>query len=356
MTQKPNIWIFPIEPLDSRYTGQWHKSIPESLNKLTSEFNIHQIDGVQKATEVTKGAFLNFADTNYWKSTQLINFLELHNSGMTTPNDRFLITDFWNPIVCQLKYISDLTNLNWQFHGVAHAGSYDPQDFLGRLIQDKRWVKNLEKSFYHAYHHLYFATDFHIDLFINGVFGDEYDKQYKLIKSGQPHSSLVQELSKFANMEKRPLILFPHRVAPEKQPEIFRDLAKSMPQYEWVVCQDNKLSKDEYHKLLGESKIVFSANLQETLGISSMESILTNTIPLLPDRLSYSEMYSDDFLYDSEWTTDYDSYIKYKPKLMSKITNMIDNYESYLPSINKQRERLISDYLLGDIMFSQLVK
>ena len=103
-------------------------------------------------------------------------------------------------------------------------------------------------------------------------------------------------------MEKRDLYLFPHRVAPEKQVEIFKDLAQRLPQYDFVVCQDQELTKNEYHNLLGEAKMVFSANLQETLGISWYEGALVDAIPMMPDRLSYSEMALDVFKYPSEWT------------------------------------------------------
>ena len=42
--------------------------------------------------------------------------------------------------------------------------------------------------------------------------------------------------------------------------------------------------------MLGEAKLVFSANLQETLGISWYEGALVDAIPMVPDRLSYKEM------------------------------------------------------------------
>ena len=90
--------------------------------------------------------------------------------------------------------------------------------------------------------------------------------------------------------EKKDLILFPHRNAPEKQLNIFEDLQKELPQYNFINCQEHKLNKKEYHKLLGEAKMVFSANLQETLGISVYEGLVVGAIPLVPDRLSYSEM------------------------------------------------------------------
>ena len=105
-------------------------------------------------------------------------------------------------------------------------------------------------------------------------------------------------------MEKRDLILFPHRIAPEKQIDIFNDLKQSLTQYDFVVCQEQELTKNEYHNLLGQAKIVFSANLQETLGISWYEGAIVDAIPMVPDRLSYSEMALSDFKYPSDWTKD----------------------------------------------------
>ena len=122
-------------------------------------------------------------------------------------------------------------------------------------------------------------------------------------------------LKPFKGMKKRDLILFPHRIAPEKQVEIFRDLATHLPQYEFVVCQDQQLTKNEYHKLLGEAKMVFSANLQETLGISCYEGAVVGAIPMVPDRLSYTEMYFDLFKYDSRWTDSWDAYNVYRTDL-----------------------------------------
>ena len=137
-------------------------------------------------------------------------------------------------------------------------------------------------------------------------------------------------------MPKRDLILFPHRIAPEKQVEIFRDLKEHLPQYEFVVCQDQQLTKNEYHNLLGEAKMVFSANLQETLGISWYEGAIVDAIPMVPDRLSYSEMALDIFKYSSKWTESYDAYTVYRPDICREIIQHMDNYETRLPSLNKQ--------------------
>jgi len=58
-----------------------------------------------------------------------------------------------------------------------------------------------------------------------------------------------------------------------------------MPEYQWIVAQEHQLTKQQYHELLGRSRIVFSANLQETLGISCYEALCVNAFPMVPNRL-----------------------------------------------------------------------
>ena len=228
----------------------------------------------------------------------------------------------------------DLLNIKVKIGGLWHSGSYDPQDGLGRIVGDKPWVRHAEKSFYHAYDHNFFATQFHKKMFCENLHGftparKMYDE--KIVLTGWPMEYMESTLAPYANLDKRDMILFPHRIAPEKQVEIFRDLAKELPQYEWVVCQDQKLSKHQYHTLLGQAKLVFSANLQETLGISSAaESVLSNALPLVPNRLSYSEIFENhqEFLYPSFWTETWEDYCKNKESLKSRIVSMLTNYDT----------------------------
>jgi len=357
---KSTIWIFSLEPIETRYTAQWHSHVPALLkNKLGDRFNVVQVDGIQKNSQLTPGAFLNFSDTNYWKSAQMCAFLEQHNQGKTGPDDHFIFTDAWSPTVIQLKYMSDLLGFNWTLHGLWHAGSYDPQDFLGRLVGNKPWVRHAEKSFFSAFDHNYFATQFHIDMFFKNLFNlDTKDmvinSKDKWVRTGWPMEYMDDTLTSYKGMPKRDLILFPHRIAPEKQVEIFRDLKEHLPQYEFVVCQDQQLTKNEYHNLLGEAKIVFSANLQETLGISCYEGAVVNAIPMVPNRLSYSEMYFDTFKYPSKWTESFNDYTAHRPDLCYKIIEHMDNYKNRLPMIHKQTEALRERFFSGSDLYNNI--
>jgi hypothetical protein len=155
-------------------------------------------------------------------------------------------------------------------------------------------------------------------------------------------------------MPKRDLILFPHRIAPEKQVEIFLDLKEHLPQYEFVVCQDQQLTKNEYHNLLGESKLVFSANLQETLGISCYEGALVDAIPMVPDRLSYSEMYYDGFKYPSEWTESFEKYKVYRQQLCHHIITTMTHYDKRLPQLRKQAIDLTEQFFSADLLLENI--
>ena len=347
------IYIVDIEAVDTRYTKQWKEYLPKQLRRATNE-DVVVISGGDTPQATTPGAFLNFGGTNVYKSKQLEQIGEMFCEGKVKTGDYFLYTDAWNPTVIQLRYMAELLGVDVRIGGLWHAGSYDPQDFLGRLIGNKPWVRHAEMSMFECYDDNFFASDFHIDMFTD-VFDEDYAIDWdKIQRVGWPMEYLKNSLNNYKGMEKRDLILFPHRVAPEKQVEIFRDLAERLPQYEFVVCQDQELSKNEYHNLLGEAKLVFSANLQETLGISWYEGALVDAIPMVPDRLSYSEMALPEFKYPSAWTEDYDAYLHNKDKVIAQIVNYMENYDDLQVSLEKQRTKLNKEFFSGTALYEAI--
>ena len=350
------IFLVDLEAVETRYTGQWKTHVPALLKKAGHDVQI--ISGpTDIPTATTPGAFLNFGGTNIYKSAQVEQMGRLFCNGSVHPGDHFIFTDAWHPGIINLKYMSELLGIPITTHGLWHAGSYDPQDFLGRLVGDKPWVRHAEKSFFHAFDHNYFATQFHIDMFNKNLLAGPDNIAYwnnKVIRTGWPMEYMDDTLTVYKNMPKRDLILFPHRIAPEKQVDIFRDLAKHLPQYEFVVCQDQQLTKNEYHNLLGEAKLVFSANLQETLGISWYEGAVVDAIPMVPNRLSYSEMAFDTFKYPSEWTESHEAYDSSRPAICNKIMQYMNHYDQFLPQLRKQTEALREQYFTATGLYNNI--
>ena len=127
------VYLIDLEAVETRYTGQWKTRIPNLLRKAGHNVNI--ISGptdIPSAT--TPGAFLNFGGTNIYKASQVEQMGRLFCSGAVHPGDHFIFTDAWHPGIINLKYMSELLGIPVTTHGLWHAGSYDPQDFLGRLV------------------------------------------------------------------------------------------------------------------------------------------------------------------------------------------------------------------------------
>ena len=361
------VWLVDLEAVETRYTGQWKSHVPELLQKAGHDVQV--ISGpVDIPSATTPGAFLNFGGTNIYKASQIEQIGRLFCGGSIHAGDHFLFTDAWHPGIINLKYMSELLNIPVTTHGLWHAGSYDPQDFLGRLVGAKAWVRNAEKSFYHAFDHNYFATEFHVHLFMKQLLNDGYTSENpwwhedwherydsgKIVKTGWPMEYMDDVLTPYKGMTKRDLIVFPHRIAPEKQVEIFRDLKEQLPQYEFVVCQDQQLTKNEYHNLLGEAKIVFSCSLQETLGIGCYEGALVDAIPLVPNRLSYKEMYDSQFKYPSDWTLDWNNYQGCRVVLRNYIANIMSNYETLLPTLKTQTQSLTDNFFSANELLKRI--
>ena len=356
------IYILPIEPIETRYTKQWYDNIPKLLEG--KGYDVVTVDGVLESTVTTPGAFLNFTATNIWKNTQINEISRLISDGKIINGDKILVTDAWDTGILQLRYMFDLLGLQVSIHAIWHAGSYDPQDFLGRLITNKEWTYNTERALFQAIDYNYFATEYHKNLFLNTLFLDSNGNetvdniQSKTFVSGQPHDLMVKEWCSDLRVFKKNQIIFPHRIAPEKQPEIIYDLKETMTDIEFVICQETKLTKSQYHKLINESKVMFSASLQETLGIGQFEAACYDTLPIVPNRLSYSEIMNGypEFLYDSEWTIDFESYKKYKNQLVDLLYDRVYNYEKYIGLIEQFKEIIVPKYMTADNMISNLLE
>jgi len=352
------VYLIDLESVPTRYTCQWKEFLPQQMRDVGLDVEV--ISGGEVPQATTQGAFLNFAGTNSYKSQQLLQIADMFAAGKVKDNDYFLYTDAWNPTVIQLKYMSELLRIPVKIGGMWHAGSYDPNDFLGRLIGDAPWVRSAEHSMFSCYDHNFFATKFHVDMFAEQFFdwiGDELMEANSTVKIvGWPMEYLKDILAPYANTPKKQKIIFPHRLAPEKQVEIFKDLAKEMPEYEWFVAQDHNLSKHEYHQHLAESKMVFSANLQETLGISMYEGALVGAYPLVPSRLSYKEMWTDGCQYPGQWTNNWNSYIKNKSKLVDAIRQYFNFSSEKMAEAAKETADVASKFFDGNELYNTISK
>lgn len=368
-----NIWVIPLERIETRYTCEWYEHIPnmllrhaEQLGLLASEFdydpvlfqqsagiNIVNMPGVMPDQVAGDGSFLNFASTNIWKSSQAELLARAFHYGHVAAGDKFYFTDAWNTTILQVRYMADLLGIPVEIHAQWHAGVHDPYDILAQRLGNLPWPKAAEQALFDAADFNYFTTEFYRNLFAKSVTVDFQ----KIVRCGYPNGYLIPLLAKQKSVRKERIVLFPHRLASEKQLDIFLDLERcfratpGFQDVQFIVAQSRGLTKREYHELLGRSAVVFSAALQETYGIAQTEAVFAGSIPLSPDRLSYSEMYHAPFKYPSLWSESFDSYVANRHSLLAKLQALLDSGLTER-RLADQEQHLVENYI-GDRTISK---
>ena len=61
---------------------------------------------------------------------------------------------------------------------------------------------------------------------------------------------------------------------------------------------------------------------------------------MVPDRLSYVEMYADIWRYPEEWTESFESYLQHKDQLIAKIVEFMSDYDEYRKLVPQQARSL----------------
>ncbi len=131
------VWILPIEGHEQRYTAQWLHHLPVQLAQAAAArgvpASVIQIEGEIPPPVPLAGAFLDFAGTNIFKSTQIAEVARRFPAGGCDAGRHVPDYDAWHPGVHQIRYMSALLRIPVRVVGLFHAGHYDPNDFLGRI-------------------------------------------------------------------------------------------------------------------------------------------------------------------------------------------------------------------------------
>lgn len=314
------IYLVPIEPLEERYSADWYRWFPERLQILGKHVKV--IDGVQKSTVIRQGAFLDVIDTNRYKASQIMQIMDLIDEGVVTAKDTFFFLDGWFPGVESLAYVRDALKLKFKMVACFHAGSYDRADRLYQWGTDI-WAHPLEQSWFTIYDMIFVATHFHRNLIMATTPAKVSDKIHV---TGFP----FYRSWKVENKNTSDLVVFPHRLDPEKDPDKFDALYSSMEDVEdtgiafWKTKKMCK-SKEAYYKMLSDAKVAISFAKQETWGIAMQEATALGCLPIVPNRLSYPEIFLREFIYINE------------SEIPNMIINFIYNYNGYLPLLSAQQ-------------------
>ena len=89
------------------------------------------------------------------------------------------------------------------------------------------------------------------------------------------------------------------------------------------------IGQNTRHKHYVQFFVNEQSHAEARLGIGAYEGSLVGALPLVPDRLSYYEMYTDDFKYPNECTINHSAFQENSKVVVDKIKDMIENYDEY---------------------------
>jgi hypothetical protein len=335
----------PIEPIENRYSKQWDEWIRSYLNKILSGDKngityITVYGSKLDSNTIDNHHFLNPLNTGIWKTSQMCEIIKIikhhHYEGETEFGVFF--HDLWNPGIEQLKYIESMLEISIKIFGILHAGTWDEWDLTyQKCVQN--WSKNFETGWLLISNTIFVATEFHKNLILKFVRTQLDDKDYISINKKIKVTSLpFYDSISLVNTKlehKKNWVAFPHRLSKEKSKSSLDFLNKELKNrgYELKITQNLTKTKDEFYTLLNQCKYSISLAKQETFGISMIESLFAGCIPIVPDALSYPEIFLDLFRYPAN--TDYST--QYTLKLLDTFQKMDNNYLSELINVNREQ-------------------
>ena len=306
----------PIERLESRYSAQM-------FDWVVAELNIAGVAPVVITPHVTPveirhGQFLDVYGTCEWKSMQLKAVARMFERGEVESGDKFLIGDLWFPGLGSIQYMATLSGIDVEVWGWHYAGCSDPHDFVHPISS---WARHNEEGWLRMANGVFLGYQSHARQ-IQEYFGGYRANRYPIGLAWDYWSvrNRIEHLDAPSERPKR--VIFPHRGAPEKNPDAFCRMAYALRGngYDFVITSSRQgaprelgfeegeywrvltgLSKQEYYEILAESRVFFSSAFQETFGYALHEAMAFDVTPVCPKRLCYPEALENDrYLYETE--------------------------------------------------------
>lgn len=321
-----NLIHAPIELLEERYSQQWFHWFDAEFKRFKiNALHVLPPSGLQ--AEIKTGEFLDVIGTLEFKSEQLRWICSLFRNGQIKKDTVFLIADSWFPGIEMLAYLRDALKIPFKIVGIFHAGTWDEHDFITKVGM-RSWGNHCELAWFNILDAICVATQFHKDLILKSVppytFKDVLERKIRV--TGLPiYPDFVKPL------HKENIVVFPHRLAEEKNPQLFDQLKNAMSKdfCDWTFIKTKAVtnSKSAYYDILNRAKIAVSFADQETFGISMLESVLCGCVPVVPNKLSYKELYPSEFKYPISIEGSDSEHLLYNASIL--LRQVLLNFEQY---------------------------
>jgi len=361
-----------LESYEARYTLQLQEWNERVFKEIGIDYEVVHGLELDNSKAIVTGSVLDAHGRTYYSLAQHMNLIQKMKNGEVTNEDVIFYEDMYTPGLECLPYIMQQSPPEYRPKVFLRflAQTTDPDDFLIREGMFD-WMRKYEEM---------------VDQFVDGIMvaSEEFVAHLRIAGfkcpiyvTGLPFGK-SEVLERVSPLYRKNIIDRTNRVAyssrwdDEKQPHFYMDLAEAYykidPTMEFAIfcghpeLKSNRqeyvdramalqagdtanfkvytgLKKDDYYRLLADSKILFNCALQDWVSNTVSEADTMGCLTLFPAYRSFPEVFANNanHMY-VPWSIE-DALDK-----LEKMTFNIDNYDTSMYNIG-----MISDYQDGTI-------
>ena len=314
------LWYMGLEPYEGRYTLQLEQWSETAFKERGIDYEIVRGETLDNSKAIVTGQVLDAHGRSFYSLTQMSNLVQKMKNGEVTSQDVIFFEDMFTPGIESLPYIMDQSDQKPTVYVRCLAQTIDPDDFLHVWYMDD-WMRKYEQMVLPWATVLASNEEMVAHMRIAGWRTPTYNISGLAFDKNEVRSR-VTNMPEFESRPQR--VVFAARFDREKQPHWFMDLAHRFktifPDVEFAILsggplrsndpsalervrlleQGNvikiyeNLSKNEYYKLLGNSRVLFNCALQDWTSNTASEADALGTNCLYPAYRSFPETFAND--------------------------------------------------------------
>jgi hypothetical protein len=312
------LYYMGLEPYEARYTLQLQDWNTEAFEKRGLDYVVVPGDLLTTDQSIVTGQVLDAHGRSYFGMSQMMSLVKLMKEGEVTSEDCIFFEDMFQPGIESLPYIMDQVSEEHRPKVFVRclAQSIDPDDFVHEKMVNE-FVTGVLATNEEMVAHMKIAGWTAPIYNISGLaFGKEEVRRRLL------------ELEEYKPFEERKMrVAFTARWDQEKQPDFYMDLieewykrygkdhgiefcllsggelrsnndsymkrTKKLQKQKKLVIHEN-LSKNDYYRILNDTRVVFNCALQDWVSNTVSEGDALGCNVLFPAYRSFPETFAND--------------------------------------------------------------
>lgn len=269
---------------------------------------------------------------------------ESFQQGYITNEDLFIFPNAWTSMTTYIKHWSENYDTPVKMIGFWSRGCYINQDDEYRPMNDRNWGKVHERASFRCLDKSFFISEYHKEQFRIYVSKFVFPERLNIIKFPLDYLSL--EMGEYQESYfKQDMIVFPWTKYTNLHEQIMYDFIRVFKDAQVIFAQERfPMERYQLMNQLAKAKVAFLPYSYPNIGKEIYECFLLNTIPLVPNLEGFKDLVPEEFTYPVEWTNNIFNYCANAPELTKKIQDLMDNYDTYKPLIEKYKEHLFKNY------------